>query len=223
MRTRRRKDKHQTERQKNQEIRDQNETVAIEVNPEPLVEVPINVVEDDIGGETSAPKEDSRRAKRSKKQAYIQKVFEGKFREDVYFPMKNICVVVKGSLRDTHEKLQGNKGKSVKDPVPIIEHLTSICSSLETRRLAGFQMNNKQAQATADCLYLDLSSGLKIHPDDLVPAWNVFPDEDDLPRKLMGLGRSILDDRGCLMILHQGTLRNAQQIADALDAYSQVW
>ncbi|KAL3681595.1 hypothetical protein R1sor_024551 [Riccia sorocarpa] len=151
------------------------------------------------------------------------KVFEGKFRQDVYFPMKNRCVVVKGSLRDTHEKLQGNKGKSVKDPVPIIEHLKSICSSLETRRLAEFQMNKKQAQAAVDCLYLDLSSRLKIHPDDPVPTWNVFLEKDDLPRKLMGLGRSILDDRGCLMILHQGTLRSAQQIADALDAYSQVW
>ncbi|KAL3688131.1 hypothetical protein R1sor_014440 [Riccia sorocarpa] len=137
--------------------------------------------------------------------------------------MKNRCVVVKSSLKETHELLSGNKTKTIKDPVPIVEELKKMCSALDSRRADGFLLNKKPVQTAADCLYLDLPSGFKLDEEGTVPNWNVFPGDDDLPRKLMGLGRSILDDRGCLIILHQGTLRSAQQIADTLDAYSQIF
>ncbi|KAL3676973.1 hypothetical protein R1sor_026921 [Riccia sorocarpa] len=138
--------------------------------------------------------------------------------------MKNRCVIVKSSLKETHELLHGNKTKAIKDPVPIVEELKKMCAALESKRAGGYLMNKKPVQTAADCLYLDLPSGLKLDEDDNeVPGWNIFPGDDDLPRKLMGLGRSVLDDRGCLIILHQGSLHSAQQIANALDAYSQVW
>ncbi|KAL3679569.1 hypothetical protein R1sor_022525 [Riccia sorocarpa] len=98
-----------------------------------------------------------------------------------------------------------------------------MCSQLDIRRPTWFQLNKKQAQTAADCLYLDMSSGFKLDRDDDVPDWNAFPEEEDLPRKLMGLGQSILNDRGCMIILHQGTLRISQQTVDVLDAYSQVY
>ncbi|KAL3675167.1 hypothetical protein R1sor_025115 [Riccia sorocarpa] len=91
-------------------------------------------------------------------------------------------------------------------------------------RPSGFVLNRKEAPVAADCLYLDMPSGLRLSEDDIdVEAWNVYPADDDLPRKLMSLGRSILDDRGCLIILHAGSLRSTQQIAHALDAFSTYW
>ncbi|KAL3687526.1 hypothetical protein R1sor_013835 [Riccia sorocarpa] len=204
------------------------EPVAETETPTPEVEpnVPeagtssLTVDEQATDHDKSVQKEDARQRKRSKKQANMQLVYEGCFRKDVYFPMKNRCVIVKSSLKKTHELLHGNKTKTIKDPVPIVEELKKMCATLDSKRAGGFLMNNKQVLTAADCLYQDLPTGLKIDEDDTVPSWNIFPVEDDLPRKLMGLGRIILDDRGCLIILHQGTLRCAQQIADALDAYS---
>ncbi|KAL3692509.1 hypothetical protein R1sor_006160 [Riccia sorocarpa] len=181
------------------------------------------VEEEATGHDKSVQKEDARQKKRSKKQANMQLVYEGCFREDVYFPMKNRCVIVKSSLKETHDLLHGNKTKTIKYHVPIDEELKKICAALDSRRAGGFLMNKKQVLTAADCLYLDLPTGLKIDEDDTVHTWNIFPGEDDLPRKLMGLGRIILDDRGCLIILHRWTLRSAQQIADALDAYNEIW
>ncbi|KAL3697947.1 hypothetical protein R1sor_012023 [Riccia sorocarpa] len=202
------------------------ETPVAEVDPivpDPVAATSSPAVEEQATGhDKSVQKEDARSKKRSKKQANLQLLYEGCFREDVYFPMKNRCVIVKSSLKETHDLLHGNKTKTIEDPVPIVEELKKMCVALDSKRAGGYLMNNKQVPTAADCLYLDLPTGLKIDEDDTVPAWNIFPGEDDLPRKLMGLGRIILDDR-CLIILHQGTLRNAQQIADALDTYSGIW
>ncbi|KAL3680473.1 hypothetical protein R1sor_023429 [Riccia sorocarpa] len=211
--------------QRNPGSEPETETLVAEVDPivpeagtsSPAVE------EEATGHDKSVQKEDARSKKRSKKQANLQLLYEGCFREDVYFPMKNKCVIVKSSLKETHDLLHGNKAKTIKDPVPIVEELKKMCAALESKRAGGYLMNNKQVPTVADCLYLDLPTGLKIDEDDTVPTWNIFPGEDDLPRKLMGLGRIILDDRGCLIILHQGTLRSAQQIADALDTYTGIW
>ncbi|KAL3702025.1 hypothetical protein R1sor_020047 [Riccia sorocarpa] len=201
------------------------ETPALEIEPnvtEAGTSTPV-VEEQAPGNDKSTQKEEARQRKRTKKQPDIV-LYEGVFREDIYFPMKNRCVIVKSSLKETHELLHGNKTKAIKDPVPIVEELKKMCAALESKRAGGYLMTKKPVQTAADCLYLDLPSGLKLDEDDTeVPDWNIFPDDDDLPRKLMGLGRSVFDDRGCLIILHQGSLRSAQQIADALDAYSQVW
>ncbi|KAL3701220.1 hypothetical protein R1sor_019242 [Riccia sorocarpa] len=59
------------------------------------------------------------------------------FREDVYFLMKNRCVIVKSSLKETHDLLHGNKAKTIKDPVPIVEELKKMLPEYVEKR-AGF-------------------------------------------------------------------------------------
>ncbi|KAL3688950.1 hypothetical protein R1sor_015259 [Riccia sorocarpa] len=122
----------------------------------------------------SVQKKNARQRKRSKKQANLHLVYEGCFREDVYFPMKNICVIVKSSLKETHDLLHGNKTKTIKDLVPIVEELKKMCVALDSRRASGFLMNNKQVPTAADYLYLDLPTGLKIDEDDTIPTWNII-------------------------------------------------
>ncbi|KAL3693638.1 hypothetical protein R1sor_007289 [Riccia sorocarpa] len=173
--------------------------------------------------EPANAREEGRQRKRAKKQSDGLRVYEGFFRTDQFFDIPSQFVVLKTSLKSTFDILQGNKTPTKKFPVPIIEELKKMCTAVAQMRMAGFLLNKKQASFSADCLFLDLPSGLNLDVDNGPPLWNVYPAEDDLPRKLMTLGKSILDDRGCLIILHSGSLRSTQQIADALDAYCQVW
>ncbi|KAL3675201.1 hypothetical protein R1sor_025149 [Riccia sorocarpa] len=115
-----------------------------EAEPEPEIETPMAEVDPIIpeagtsspaveeqatGHDKSVQKEDARSKKRSKKQANLQLLYEGCFKEDVYFPLKNRCVIVKSSLKETHDLLHGNKAKTIKDPVPIVEELKKMCTA----------------------------------------------------------------------------------------------
>ncbi|KAL3678204.1 hypothetical protein R1sor_021160 [Riccia sorocarpa] len=174
--------------------------------------------------EPATAREEGRQRKQAKKLADGLRLYEGFFRADQFLDIPNQFVVLKTSLKSTVDILHANKTRTKKFPVPIIDELKKMCTAVASMRMAGFLLNKKQVSCAADCLYLDLPSGLNLDVDDNgPPLWNVYPAEDDLPRKLMTLGKSILDDRGCLIILHSGSLRSTQQIADALDAYCQVW
>ncbi|KAL3688102.1 hypothetical protein R1sor_014411 [Riccia sorocarpa] len=177
--------KKQTTREKAPKQLKKKRDEPAEVEPVPAIETPVPEVdpivpeagtsspaveEEATGHDKSVQKEDARQKKRSKKQANLQLVYEGCFREDVYFPMKNRCVIVKSSLKETHDLLHGNKTKTIKDHVPIVEELKKMCAALDSKRAGGFLMNNKQVPTAADCLYLDLPTGLKIDEDDIVPT-----------------------------------------------------
>ncbi|KAL3688164.1 hypothetical protein R1sor_014473 [Riccia sorocarpa] len=193
-------------------------SAAIEVQPESAMPI------DDDQPEPATAREEGRQMKRAKKQSDGVRVYEGLFRTDQYFDIPNQFAVLKTSLKSTFDILQGNKTRTRKLPVPIIEELKKMCTAVASMRMSGFVLNKKQASFATDCLILDLPSGLNLEvADNGPPQWNVYPEENDLPRKLMTLGKSILDDRGCIIILHSGSLRSTQQIADALDAYTQVW
>ncbi|KAL3694011.1 hypothetical protein R1sor_007662 [Riccia sorocarpa] len=174
--------------------------------------------------EPATVREEGRQRKRANKLIDGVRLYEGFFRADQFIDIPNQFAVLKTSLKSTVDILHANKTRTKKFPVPIIDELKKMCTAVAPMRMAGFLLNKKQVSFAADCLYLDLPSGLNLDVDDNgPPLWNVYPAEDDLPRKLMTLGKSILDDRGCLIILHSGSLRNTQQIADALDAYCKVW
>ncbi|KAL3688983.1 hypothetical protein R1sor_015292 [Riccia sorocarpa] len=129
------------------------ETPALEIEPnvtEAGTSTPV-VEEQAPGNDKSSQKEEARQRKRTKKQANTV-LYEGVFREDIYYPMKNICVIVKSSLKETHELLHGNKTKAIKDPVPIVEELKKMCAALESKRAGGYLMNKKPVQTAADCL-----------------------------------------------------------------------
>ncbi|KAL3702430.1 hypothetical protein R1sor_020452 [Riccia sorocarpa] len=193
-------------------------SAAIEVQPESAMPI------DDDQPEPTTAREEGTQRKRAKKQSNRVRVYEGLFITDQYFDIPNQFAVLKTSLKSTFDILQGNMTRTRKLPVPIIEELKKMCTAVASMRMSGFVLNKKQASFAADCLILDLPSGLNLEVDDNGPLqWNVYPEEDDLPRKLMTLGKSILDDRGCIIILHSRSLRSTQQIADALDAYTQVW
>ncbi|KAL3695150.1 hypothetical protein R1sor_008801 [Riccia sorocarpa] len=99
-----------------------------------------------------------------------------------------------------------------------------MCARTREQRKQGFVINKKNVSTAADCLYLDMPTGMKLsEDDDTVPSWNEYPEQDELPRKLMFLAAQILDDRGCIIIQHPGTLRSTQQIADVLDACAQLF
>ncbi|KAL3679268.1 hypothetical protein R1sor_022224 [Riccia sorocarpa] len=136
----------------------ETETPVAEVDPiVPKAGTSSPVVEEQATGHNkSVQKEDARQKKRSKKQTNLQLLYEGCFRDDVYLPMKNRCVIVKSSLKETHDLLHGNKTKTIKDPVPIVEELKKMCAALDSKRAGGYLMNNKQVPTAVDCLYLDL-------------------------------------------------------------------
>ncbi|KAL3690169.1 hypothetical protein R1sor_016478 [Riccia sorocarpa] len=189
------------------EVQPESATPTVEEQPEP-----------------ATARKDGRQRKRAKKIADGLRLYEGFFRADQFIDIPNQFAVLKTSLKSTVDILHANKTRTKKFPVPIIDELKKMCTAVAPMRMAGFLLNKKQVSFAADCLYLDLPSGLNLDVDDNgPPLWNVYPTEDDLPRKLMTLGKSILDDHGCLIILHSGSLRSTQQIADALDAYCQVW
>ncbi|KAL3694591.1 hypothetical protein R1sor_008242 [Riccia sorocarpa] len=167
----------------------------------------------------SAPPE-GRQPKRQKK----QKWHDGLFRTDIYMPFNRPVVAVRTSLKITFDTIQSNKNKEFKVPVQLLDELKGMCTRIKDRRKQGFVINKKNVSTAADCLYLDMPIGWKLSEEDSeVPRWNVYPEEDELPRKLMVLARQILDDRGCIIIQHPGTLRSTQQIADALDACSEFF
>ncbi|KAL3702432.1 hypothetical protein R1sor_020454 [Riccia sorocarpa] len=120
------------------------ETPALEIEPnvtEAGTSTPV-VEEQAPGNDKSTQKEEARQRKRTKKQANTV-LYKGVFREDIYFPMKNRCVIMKSSLKETHELLHGNKTKAIKDPVPIVEELKKMCAALESKRAGGYLMNKK--------------------------------------------------------------------------------
>ncbi|KAL3685558.1 hypothetical protein R1sor_003580 [Riccia sorocarpa] len=174
--------------------------------------------------EPATVREEGRQRKQAKKQSDGLRVYEGFFRADQFFDIPNQFAVLKTSLKSTIDILHANKTRTKK--IPSSDHRRTeedvYCSHPNAN--GGLPLKKKQVSFAADCLYRDLPSGLNLDIDDNgPPLWNVYPVEDDLPKKLMTLGKSILDDRGCLIILHSGSLRSTQQIADALDAYCQVW
>ncbi|KAL3700731.1 hypothetical protein R1sor_018753 [Riccia sorocarpa] len=139
-------------------------------------------------------------------------------------PFNRPVVAVRTSLKITFDTIQSNKNKQFKVPVQLLDELKGMCTRIKDRRKQGFVINKKNVSTAADCLYLDMPTGWKLSEEDSeVPSWNVYPEEDELPRKLMVLARQILDDRGCIIIQHPGTLRSTQQIADALDACSEFF
>ncbi|KAL3695535.1 hypothetical protein R1sor_009611 [Riccia sorocarpa] len=173
--------------------------------------------------EPATAREEGRQRKRAKKLADGLRLYEGFFRADQFLDIPNQFAVLKTSLKSTVDILHANKTRTKKFPVPIIDELKKIRYKQSAAHETCFLFKRKPAiriGATA----VHLPSGLNLDVDDNgPPLWNVYPAEDDLPRKLMTLGKSIIDDRGCLIILHSGSLRSTQQIADALDAYCQVW
>ncbi|KAL3682618.1 hypothetical protein R1sor_000640 [Riccia sorocarpa] len=163
---------------------------------------------------------EGRQPKRQKK----QKWHDGLFRTDIFLPQNRPVVAVQTSLKATFETIQSNKKKALKAPVILLEELKQMCTRTREQRKQGFVINKKNVSTAADCLYLDMPTGMKLsEDDDIVPSWNEYPEQDDLPRKLMVLAAQILDDRGCIIIQHPGTLRSTQQIADALDACAQLF
>ncbi|KAL3693567.1 hypothetical protein R1sor_007218 [Riccia sorocarpa] len=168
--------------------------------------------------------EERQRKRPKKRETEVLKLYEGSFRSDIYVPFPQPVVVVKSSLKLIVDALQANKSSAVKGKVVLVEVLKGLCSRINPFRPQGCFINRKETNVAADCLFLDMPSGLKTSSSwGEVPDLNEYPEDDDLPRKLMNLGRVILDDRGCLIILHQGTLRSNQQIADALDANTSNW
>ncbi|KAL3701420.1 hypothetical protein R1sor_019442 [Riccia sorocarpa] len=168
--------------------------------------------------------EERQRKRPKKRETEVSKLYEGSFRSDIYVSFPQPVVVVKSSLKLTVDALQANKSSAVKEKVVLVEALKALCSRINPFRPQGCFINTKETNVAADCLFLDMPSGLKTFSSwGEVPNWNEYPEDDDLPRKLMNLGPVILDDRGCLIILHQGTLRSNQQIADALDANTSNW
>ncbi|KAL3693029.1 hypothetical protein R1sor_006680 [Riccia sorocarpa] len=191
---------------------------AAETAPETAAEAAAETANDATAAAT-APAE-GRQPKRQKK----QKWHDGLFRTDMYMPFNRPVVVVRTSLKITIDTIQANKNKAFKVPVLLVDELKAMCTRIKDRRKHGFVINKKNVSTAADCLYLDMPTGWKLSEEDSsVPNWNVYPEEDELPRKLMVLARQILDDRGCIIIQHPGTLRSTQQIADALDACSEYF
>ncbi|KAL3689481.1 hypothetical protein R1sor_015790 [Riccia sorocarpa] len=161
------------------------------------------------------PDDQEPQPKRMKK----QKWHDGLERKDIIISLDRPLVVVNSSLQDTYEKIEANKRRIPKLPVPIIDELKALCGRIKDQRASGHCINNARVASAADCQYLDMPTGYKLSEDGEVPSWNMYP-KVDLPRQLMNLGRSILDNRGCIIIVHPGTLRSTQQIADALDTSS---
>ncbi|KAL3702264.1 hypothetical protein R1sor_020286 [Riccia sorocarpa] len=167
----------------------------------------------------SAPPE-GRQPKRQKK----QKWHDGLFRLEMYMPLNRPIVAVRTSLKITFDTIQANKNKPFKVPVLLVDELKAMCTRIKDQRKQGFVVNKKSVSTAADCLYLDIPTGWKLSEEDSeVPSWNVYPEDNELPRKLMLLARQILDARGCIIIQHPGTLRSTQHIADALDAFSEFF
>ncbi|KAL3696925.1 hypothetical protein R1sor_011001 [Riccia sorocarpa] len=160
------------------------------------------------------PDDQERQPKRLKK----QKWHDG-LERNIIISIERQLVVVKSSLQETYERIQANKRTIPKLPLPILDELKALCARVKRARASGHCINNARVQSAADCLYLDMPTGYKLTDDGEVPNWNLYP-EVDLPRQLLNLGRSILDDRGSIIIIRPGTLRSTQQIADALDASS---
>ncbi|KAL3686416.1 hypothetical protein R1sor_008990 [Riccia sorocarpa] len=168
--------------------------------------------------------EERQRKRPKKRETEVSKLYEGSFRSDIYVSFPQPVVIVKSSLKLIVDALQANKSNAVKGKVVLVEALKALCSRINPFRPQGCFINRKETNVAVDCLFLDMPSGLKTSSSwGEVPDWNEYPEDDDLPRKLMNLGRVILDDRGCLIILHQGTLRSNQQIADELDANTSNW
>ncbi|KAL3691792.1 hypothetical protein R1sor_005443 [Riccia sorocarpa] len=146
----------------------------------------------------SAPPE-GRQPKRQKK----QKWHDGLFRIDIYVPFNRPVVAVRTSLKIMFDTIQSNKNKLFKVPVQLLDELKGMCTRIKDQRKQGFVINKKNVSTATDCLYLDMPTGWKLSEDDSeVPSWNEYPEEDELPRKLMVLARQILDDRGCIIIQH---------------------
>ncbi|KAL3676712.1 hypothetical protein R1sor_026660 [Riccia sorocarpa] len=193
-----------------------------EVEPADVVVEPV-IVEVEV--EAAEEADEERQRKRPKKrETEVSKLYEGYFRSDIYIPIPQTLVVARSSLKHTVYVLQANKSSAQKAKVVLVEELKGLCSRIDAFRTQGYYINKKETNVAVDCLFLDMPSGFKISPArGEVPVWNEYPEDEDLPRKLMNLGRVILDDRGCIIILHPGTLRSTQQIADALDANISNW
>ncbi|KAL3701808.1 hypothetical protein R1sor_019830 [Riccia sorocarpa] len=198
-------------KKKKVESEPENTTAEIE-GTEPNATSPVQTQEP---SKEKEPDDQERQPKRLKK----QKWHDGLERTNIMISLDRPLVVVKSSLQDTYERIQVNKRTIPKLPLPILDELKALCARVKDRRASGHCINNARVQSAADCLYLDMPTGYKLTDDGEVPSWNLYP-EVDLPRQLLNLGRSILDDRGSIIIVHPGTLRNTQQIADALDASS---
>ncbi|KAL3686661.1 hypothetical protein R1sor_009235 [Riccia sorocarpa] len=93
------------------------ETPALEIEPNVTeAGTSTHVVEEQApDNDKSTQKEEARQRKRTKKQANTV-LYEGVFREDIYFPMKNRCVTVKSSLKETHELLHSKQDKGNQRP-----------------------------------------------------------------------------------------------------------
>ncbi|KAL3677322.1 hypothetical protein R1sor_027270 [Riccia sorocarpa] len=151
------------------------------------------VAEEDQQEPTAAARKEGRQRKRAKKLSDGLRLYDGLFRADQYVDIPNQFVVLKSSLKSTIETIQANKNRTKKLPVPIIDELKKTCTAVGPMRMSGFLLNGKQSSFAADCLYLDLPSGLNLEVDDKgPPLWNVYPTDDDLPRKLMALGPSLI-------------------------------
>ncbi|KAL3685705.1 hypothetical protein R1sor_003727 [Riccia sorocarpa] len=167
------------------EATDPNATSPVQI-PEPLKEKELD--------------DQERQPKRLKK----QKWHDG-LERNLIISIERQLVVVKSSLQETYERIQANKRTIPMLPLPILDELKALCARVKGARVSGHCINNTRVQSAADCLYLDMPTGYKLIDDGEVPNWNLYP-EVDLPRHLLNLGRSILDDRGSIIIIHPGTL-----------------
>ncbi|KAL3686562.1 hypothetical protein R1sor_009136 [Riccia sorocarpa] len=84
---------------------------------------------------------------------------------DQYVDIPNQFAVLKSSLKSTFETIQANKNRAKILPVPIIDELKKTCIAMGPMRMSGFLLNGKQSSFAADCLYLDLPSGLNLEAE----------------------------------------------------------
>ncbi|KAL3675885.1 hypothetical protein R1sor_025833 [Riccia sorocarpa] len=162
------KDKSDEAGQGDQQLHASND--AIEVQPEAATQPA-----EEEQPEPAAAREEGRQRKRAKKQSDGLRVNEGIFRTEQFIDIPNQFALLKGSLKNTFDTLQGNKTRAKKLPVPVIDELKKICTAIGPLRASGFLLNQKKALFGADCLYIDLPSGLNLEVDDVAPPlWNVY-------------------------------------------------
>ncbi|KAL3682178.1 hypothetical protein R1sor_000200 [Riccia sorocarpa] len=160
------------------------EPAAVEVEPV-VVEVEVEAAEE--------ADEERQRKRPKKRETKVSRFYEGYFRSDIYIPILQTLVVARSSLKHTVDVLQANKSSVQIAKVVLVEELKGLCSRVDAFRTQGYYINRKETNVAVDCLFLDMPSGYKISPGwGEVPIWNKYPEEDDLPKKLMNSGRVIL-------------------------------
>ncbi|KAL3696265.1 hypothetical protein R1sor_010341 [Riccia sorocarpa] len=106
----------------------------------------------------------------------------------------------------------------LRKPPSILENLAALCSRVQRPPMKGFKILGATRKFAADCIVIDPPTDERTNADETeTPAWNKL--DPDLLESYFKFATNVLDDRGCILLFHSGSIRHSQLLMDTLDNF----